>query len=254
MLALLSELLLGIARRALLPPTALFLAAGIGLFLLRRIPILGKVLLLGSGLTMLVLCLPWVASLLAASLQDEPVLRLRELPAGGQAVVILGADVQGYTPELERPDVGPMTLTRLRYGAILARASGLPIAVSGGPTVRGVPPLGELMATVLEEEHGLVPTIVEGRSLTTRENARELAPLLEQAGIERVLLVSHAWHMPRAREAFEREGIAIVPAPTGALGRPDGFLRGFVPSASSLRSSCFAIHEWVGRLWYSLTA
>ena len=41
---------------------------------------------------------------------------------------------------------------------------------------------------------------------------------LEAAGVRRILLVTHAMHMKRARDAFEAAGLEVVPAPTAWLG------------------------------------
>lgn len=244
-----------LVRRLVMPPTGLFLLGLAGLVLRRRgHPRMGAALMGGAAGVLLLLCVPWVASALTMGLQTEPWLRPGRVPAEAGAIVVLGADVQGYSPELGRPDVGPMTLTRLRYGATLARESGLPLALSGGATVAGVPPIARLMHRVLREEHGIEARFVEDRSLTTWDNAALTAPLLRAAGIEHVVLVSHAWHLPRARAAFERAGLRVTSAPTAALGWPDGLLRGCQPSGSALRSSCHAVHEWVGRAWYALRA
>ena len=245
-------MILFLVKRLLLPPLILFVLGLVGLLCHRRWPRMGKTLMIGSAAAAYLLCMPWVASFLTMGLQTDPPLRSGRLPEGPGAIVILGADVQGYSPELGRPDVGPMTLTRLRYGANLARETGLPVAVSGGVTVHGVPPLGELMARVLREEQGMEARFVEKRSKTTWENARGTARLLAKEGIDEIILVSHAWHLPRARSAFKREGLTVIPGPTGALGWPDGLLRGLLPSASALRSSCFAVHEWAGRVWYEV--
>ena len=77
---------------------------------------------------------------------------------------------------------------RVRYGAYLHRATGLPVFVSAGNPPDEGPPLGQLMAQVLRDDYGIEAAGVEDRSLTTAENAERSAPMLREAGIHEVLL------------------------------------------------------------------
>jgi len=78
--------------------------------------------------------------------------------------------------------LSPLSMQRLRYGAWLARRTGLPIAVTGGALEQEATPLAVLAAHVLETEHGLQPIVAEAASDTTWENGWFTARLLEQAG------------------------------------------------------------------------
>src|SRR5690606_3989740 len=55
---------------------------------------------------------------------------------------------------------------------------------------------------------------LEDASVNTSSNAARTAELLRAAGIDHILLVTSALHMPRARAAFERTGLTVFPAPT----------------------------------------
>jgi uncharacterized SAM-binding protein YcdF (DUF218 family) len=72
--------------------------------------------------------------------------------------------------------------------------------------------------------------------------------------VKRVLLVTHAWHLPRASRECVRAGLEVVPAPTGMRHAPPLEVGAFVPSARALRESALAVHEWLGALWYALSA
>ena len=50
----------------------------------------------------------------------------------------------------------------------------------------------------------------ERASFTTKENARYTAALLARRGIDHVVLCSCAWHLERARQFFEAEGLAVA--------------------------------------------
>ena len=85
--------------------------------------------------------------------------------------------------------------------------------MSGGSTWNGVV---EADAMADELVLGGVPrdAIVRDRlSLTTRDNARYSAIALKRRGHDAALLVTCAWHLPRATHAFEREGIRVVGHP-----------------------------------------
>jgi uncharacterized SAM-binding protein YcdF (DUF218 family) len=61
-------------------------------------------------------------------------------------------------------------------------------------------------------------------SLDTRDNARFTAALLRRRGLSRVVVVTCAWHLPRAERAFraaglEVEGVGVEPPPTTLLER-----------------------------------
>jgi uncharacterized SAM-binding protein YcdF (DUF218 family) len=180
---------------------------------------------------------------------------LRE--TGAEAILVLGSERYAWAPEYGGDTVGGRTLQRLRYGAFLHRETGLPVYVSAGSPAGESPPLGRLMAGVLAQEYGIEAAGVEDRSPTTWENAMFSAPLLRRAGVERVLLVTHAWHLPRAVEAFERMGVQVIPAPTSFAhreGAGESTYRDWLPSAGAFLQSYLAIHEYLGRAWYQLKA
>ena len=93
---------------------------------------------------------------------------------------------------------------------------------------------------------------VEGESNNTAENALLSARMLKASGVPRIYLVTHAWHMPRAKAAFERAGLQVIPAATAYSARLPLRLPAFVPSAQALLDSSYFFHEIVGTVWYRL--
>ncbi|HMY77819.1 MAG TPA: YdcF family protein, partial [Thauera aminoaromatica] len=144
-------------------------------------------------------------------------------------------------------------LERLRYAAALARETRLPVLVSGGAPA-GDTPEAYLMEALLRDEYGVPPRWVESASRDTRENARFSAVHLQAAGVKRILLVTHAMHMERARPEFEAAGLDVIPAPTAWLGGGDspGDAQPlpFAPSQNTAYAAWFALHELLGRLAY----
>jgi uncharacterized SAM-binding protein YcdF (DUF218 family) len=123
--------------------------------------------------------------------------------------------------------------------------------VSGGLADEGDDSLAALMAVSLKRDFGIAAEWQEDRSRNTAENARYSAEILRRVGIDRVVLVTHAWHMRRARAAFAAQKIDVVPAPTGFYGRSRQLnLGSLLPSTRALRMSGFAIHEILGMVWY----
>lgn len=150
--------------------------------------------------------------------------------------------------------VNSRTLERLRYAATLGRKTGLPILVSGGQVFkRNEPPESVLMAGVLEKEFNIAVRWQEGRSRNTAENALYSRILLQALNIDRIVLVTHAFHMSRALTEFKRVGFDVQPAPTGYLSTEENLsLLSFIPSAQALTVSSFVFHEYLGLLWYRL--
>jgi uncharacterized SAM-binding protein YcdF (DUF218 family) len=236
-----------------MPPTSLIALALAGGALHKRRPKVARRMWLASAALAMLLALPYVGGWLLFGLQ-----RVEALPAGepippAQAIVVISAEHNPAGPEYGGPTVGPMTLERLRYAANLALRTDLPIACSGGIPRRGHPPMAKLMREALEGEFGVEVKWLEERSANTRENARYTAELLRPLGIERILLVTHAWHQPRAAAQFRAAGFEVIPAPTGFRVRPALEVSSFVPGARAFRESCWALHEWVGRAWYGLS-
>lgn len=95
---------------------------------------------------------------------------------------------------------------------------------------------------------------LEARSRTTDENARFSRDLLAPKAGERWLLVTSAFHMPRAIGAFRAAGFAVEAYPV------DWRTRGWADAAwpvarlsLGLARSDAAVHEWIGLLAYRLT-
>jgi len=233
-----------------LPPTSLVLLTIAGLALVRRRRALGLTLALGSQVLLLALALPVVANALARSLEPPPVTSTELKRA--QAIVILGGGRNRGSPDWGGETVKTYTLQRLRYGARLARETGLPVFVSGGMPDGGTKPEGALMRDILEAEFLVSVRGMEITSETTAENASMTAPELVAAGFKRVALVTDAMHMPRARRSFERWGFEVVACPTAYAGqRPFGLYQ-LVPGSPALIQSHLALREWISLLYYRL--
>ncbi|MNT55386.1 hypothetical protein D3C72_1926190 [compost metagenome] len=109
------------------------------------------------------------------------------------------------------------------------------------------------MADSLRDDFGVTVRWQEGRSRTTWENAQFSAEVLLPQGVKRVVLVTHAWHMPRAVWSFRKAGFEVVPAPVGFLGGDNGLpLGGWMPEFKAIWQNGQLMNEAVGQVGYSL--
>ncbi|MEO1766939.1 YdcF family protein [Thiobacter aerophilum] len=241
--------LTGLLTALFLPPGSPLVMLALGWAVWPRRPRLGRALVLAGTLTLGLLSLPFVSASLLRLLAGEPPSHLDF--SGAQAIVVLGAGRYQDALEYGGDTVNRLALERLRYAARLARASGLPVLVSGG-SPEGRVPEASFMKAVLEDEFGVPVRWVEADSRNTWENARFSQRILAREGIERIVLVTHAWHMPRARAVFERAGLKVVPAGTRFYTPRGQGLADWLPDARALLDSSHALHEGLGLMWYRL--
>jgi uncharacterized SAM-binding protein YcdF (DUF218 family) len=237
----------------LLPPgNSLLLLALAGLFRRRRWA--GRLAAAGA-LLLLAQSLPPVAAWLAGTLEARAGAVLDDAQ-GAEAIVILGGGLIGAAEYDGGETLHPRSLVRARYGAVLARRYDLPVLVSGGLPVNARRSEAEVIGEALENEFGITVRWRETRSLDTADNAALSAELLRAAGIRRIILITQAFHMPRARRLFTAAGLEVVPAPT-ELGQrriwPEHALE-WLPQISALHASYYALHEWLGIVWLDAQA
>ena len=234
-------LLRAVVKGLVLPPAGPLAVALLGLALLRRAPRLGRGLAWGGVTALLLLCLPVVAALLTRPFAAAPF-----DPASAQdarAIVVLGGGLRRAAPEYGGDTLGRLTAERVRYAARIARATGLPVLVSGGTPGGARRSEAQAMREALEQEYGVPVRWVEPHSRNTRENARNSALVLKAAGVTTVVLVAHAVDMPRARGEFADAGIATIAAATGLPRNTGNAPADFLPSAAALQQSHDALYE-----------
>ena len=245
-----------VIKTLLLPIASLLILSIAGLFLLPFQRVLAVTIISFSLATLLLLSLPVVAKHLAATQEIYPPLNSAELDDfSAQAIVVLGGGLRDPAPEYKQQvTLQNRTLLRVRYAAILAKQTRLPILVSGGHVLKaGIPSEAEIMTSVLTNEFNQKVRWQEGESRNTAENALYTQKILSKVGVERIILVTHAFHMRRAVEQFQLHGLHVLPAPTMFWSWSNELnLFSFLPSAGALRRSSFVIHEIMGRAWYKL--
>ena len=245
----------------LLPPVPFIVLALLGARLVTGRRGLGWLLVLTGALGVWFSATPVGADLLRRGLQPpvraltpDEVRELRRAPR--TAIAVLGAGARPYAPEYGTSDLNPLSVDRLRYASWLARETGLPLLFSGG---RGhgadaqSRPEAETAARVAERDFRMPLRWQEAESRDTRENALRSVALLRAQGIDRIVLVTHAYHMPRAQRNFERavdaggQRMQIVTAPMEVRRDEPPTLLDFVPGRTGLQDTRLILHEWIGR-------
>jgi uncharacterized SAM-binding protein YcdF (DUF218 family) len=169
-----------------------------------------------------------------------------------QAIVVIGGDVElgdgGAIPDR----LGPLSLERVVFAAQAYRRLHLPVAVSGGRDGAAYQGEAVLMRAALERDFAVPVKWVDDRSRTTWENAAETARLLRPAGIRTIVLVTQAWHLPRALWSFERAGFIALPWPAPRTAVHVGRASDFLPHVGALVASFHTVHELLGGAYYRL--
>jgi uncharacterized SAM-binding protein YcdF (DUF218 family) len=244
-----SYLLTKVVAAFVLPPLVLLLPGFLGLLLLRSHRRAAIGLLIVSLAGFLVLSMPFVADPLARAMEGRPT---GTVAAGdAQAIVILAGGNYVDAPEYGGDTVNAWTLERVRWGARVHRATGLPIAVTGGAPASRTPEAIQMQAT-LNQDFGMEAKWVEKKSLTTLDNARNLRVQLAAEKIDRIILVTHALHMRRAHLVFERAGFQVVDSATGYTTERPLTILSYLPSVRSYDISAACMQELIGLGWYHL--
>lgn len=206
----------------------------------------------------------WVTMALVRSLEYQH-LPAAELPES-EVIVILGGSTRPLTyprPIVEVNEAGD----RLLYGGWLYKQGKAPnILVTGGGIswLGSTTPEAERMVSVLSMMS--IPEEViwlETRARNTEENARFTREILQAKGINQILLVTSATHMPRSVMLFENEGFDVTPAPTDFMSEsPPPYNNGgdvlarllvdVIPDAENLALTTRVLKEYLGIFFYRL--
>ncbi|MDZ7829428.1 MAG: YdcF family protein [Halofilum sp. (in: g-proteobacteria)] len=238
-------------------PLALVLVVIGSLLLWRERRIIGSLLVAIAVVGLYLLSTPAVSDRLVASLEDRfgPG-AVAEMPRA-DAIVVLGGGVIPAAPPRTRPDLTHMA-DRLWYGADLYRGGKAPLVITTGarPYVDDGPSAADAAADVLVRlgvPRGSI--IVLPDSTSTREDAVAVrAELAKRGGVQALLLVTSALHMPRALTTFRAIGLQAWPAPTDRLvvEPPVRDQWSWLPDHAAFARANRAWHEYVGMAYYRM--
>ncbi|HVV47572.1 MAG TPA: YdcF family protein [Bryobacteraceae bacterium] len=193
---------------------------------------------------------PAVSTRLMASLeQSYPLMSVADAPHADAIVVLSGSVVRGISaPGVQWGD----SANRYFAGFDLAMAGKADTIVFSAAVADSV--LGLSQGAILRRvaiAHGLPASriVVTGRVFTTEDEARAVSQI---PGIHSILLVTSAFHMPRAALLFRARGLRVFPFPTDLRSFAQQPLQpaSFVPGAAALRNSEEAVREYYGLAVY----
>lgn len=187
--------------------------------------------------------------------------RFPEFPTNSQGsidgIIVLGGSYDSVSHSYMstiylREDTEPM-------GVVPALAQQYPkarIIISGGtdPSVPGPSEAAIVKRYFVSFGIAADRILIEERSQTTAENARFTAEMVHPGPGTRWLLVTSAYHIPRAIGAFRKAGFNVVACPSGWRTRGWGdFWQPASTATENLRRVDAAAHEWIGLLAYRLS-
>ena len=128
------------------------------------------------------------------------------------------------------------------------------IIFTGGimPWQKNIQPEGQILAKFAEDFR--IPSsqiIVTGDVENTRDEAKAVREILTKNNTNKVILVTSAFHMPRASKLFLKEGIEVQTYPVDfKVGISNITPMDFLPSADAFSGFQFSLRELIGRAYY----
>ncbi len=177
-------------------------------------------------------------------------------PDGGPVGILVlggGEDLvsSALAGDLVTNDAGERVIAGLELAALHPRA---PVFFASGDLAAGAPAVRARIATLFHRVLGRKREIVvDGSSRDTCDNLAAVARHERRHGRRIWILVTSAYHMPRAVLCAQAAGVQVAPHPTDW--RAAGGLLANLPSRNPVRAMEHfdaAAHEWVGLIYYRL--
>jgi uncharacterized SAM-binding protein YcdF (DUF218 family) len=243
------------------PINLLLFAALIGVLLCYgRRARFGRDLALTAVLILLAAATLPVGKLLIAPLEDRFPLPPPDLPPP-EGIIVLGGAIDDPVSAARGQTVFDEGGERLTEAVVLAKRFPQARVVYTGGTASFVPGARSteaLQARKFMSQMGIAPerVTIEDKSRTTDENARFTAAIVHPEPSQRWIIVTSAFHMPRAMGLFEKAGFHPIAYPVAFRTRgrwPDDLRLSFEP-VRNLRIFEIAVHEWIGLAAYWASA
>lgn len=205
---------------------------------------------------LLIPALPLVAMGMMRSLESSyPSLASAQAPTA-EAIVVLGGSIWGaQPPRLEAEEASGSRLTpaarlyRHKKAPFIVVSSGSPYFFPDGKEGIEANDMRDFLVDAGVPDKAIIR---EDRSRNTEENARHTAEILKTRGWSKILLVTSAYHLPRAVAIFKKYGVTdVIPFPTEKRMTEGPFRFSYlIPELAALQTTTAAIKEYVGRWVY----
>ena len=239
------------------PVTVLMAGALVGAWFARRGARFPRALAVGCAGALLLIGLAPVGALLIEPLEDRFPAPGADMPAP-YGIVILGGAIDEEASAARGQTILDEGASRLTEAAILARRfpDARLVYAGGSASLWRAHSTEALEARQLLVALGVEPSriAIEDKSRNTDENARFAAALVHPQPGESWLLVTSAYHMPRAMGLFAKAGFSVraYPVDYRSLGGGRDWRLNHDP-ARGLRLFDLAVHEWIGLIAYRLS-
>ena len=173
-------------------------------------------------------------------------------------IIVLGGPIDTDVSVARNTPVIRNAADRIVAGVALARKypNARVIFSGGSPNLISNDAREADYAAMIFDSLGIDPSrlIIERRSRNTLENAEFSKALVDPKPGERWLLVTSAFHMPRAVGLFRKVGFPVEPYPVDWRTGDMSSLASFTTLApEGLLKTDFAVREWIGLIAYRLT-
>jgi uncharacterized SAM-binding protein YcdF (DUF218 family) len=242
---------------SLLIPAKLWLtllAIGLGLALFHWYKT-GAAIATAGTLWIVAWTLPATSLWLGGALEHRYIHRAPDQLPTADAIVVLGGNTANGRANWFLPNDKTTAIMRANVGAALYLSGRAPKVLVSGGALEGNVSEARGMAQAMHQlgvpEQAI---LLENSSRTTYENAILSEDQLREHGINQVLLVTSALHMPRAMASFARQGIQDIaaPLPPQIYLPADGSVSPWVPNQRALNASRSIIKEYAGLFIYWL--
>ena len=237
------------------PGNLLLLCLLAGMLLLLRGRRRGELLVAVAAIGLLLFAVAPIGPAMMLALEQRfP--RPPKLPDRIEGILVLGGAVETRISLAYGETVFNGSIARVLAGAALARKHPeAKLALVGGEGELFPVGFAEARATqsfVLEEGIPATRLIIEERSRSTHENALFAKEQIRPQPGQTWVLVTSAFHMPRAVGAFRAEDWPVIPYPVDFRVDPSTGLRANFNLVDGLGSSTVAGKEWAGLVGYRL--
>ena len=234
----------------LLPPTSILALMFLGFLLVRSHRFLGRLLITAAFLVLYSLSISPVSDALIAPLEaDYRPLDVKSIKA--DVIVVLGSGAIDLSALGLEPMPTDCSVERTVAAVKLYRSLHIPIMITGGagdparPQLSDAAPMARMALDLGVPKKDI---IVDNASFNTLASARNMKAAF--AG-KRMILVTSAYHLKRSVALFQKQGLLVIPQPSGFLGGQGA--RSFyaaIPSLEFLNTSSKALSERLSLAWY----